>query len=91
MLAFAVGFNGLQTFNAVSALDYYFQDSSLGLSNIHLIAGAIIMVLTALTIFGGMKRFFGNCSIYGSIIYCTCAVNDFYKLRMHGRSICCNV
>lgn len=61
MLAFAVGFNGLQTFNAVSALDYYFEDSALGINNIHLIAGFIIMILTALTIFGGMKSI-GNVS-----------------------------
>lgn len=61
MLAFAVGFNGLQTFNAVSALDYYFQDAPIGINNIHIIAGLIIMVLTALTIFGGMKSI-GNVS-----------------------------
>ena len=61
IFAFALGFNALQTFNAVSALDYYFTDPAYDLNMIHLVAGIAIMILTALTIFGGMKSI-GNVS-----------------------------
>lgn len=61
MFAFALGFNALQTFNAVSALDYYFQGTDYNLTMIHVVAGIAILILTALTIFGGMKSI-GNVS-----------------------------
>ena len=61
MFAFALGFNALQTFNAVSALDYYFQETDYNLTMIHVVAGIAILILTALTIFGGMKSI-GNVS-----------------------------
>lgn len=55
MLAFAFGFNGLQSFNVASSLDYYFAGTNIDLNHVHIIIGLILAVLTAFTIFRGMK------------------------------------
>ena len=54
---FAYGFNALQSFNAGSALKYYIPnyDSSIW----PFVVGAILALLTALTIFGGVHRISG--------------------------------
>lgn len=55
ILAFAVGFNSLQSFNAASSLDYYFQNTNVDLNTVHIVTGVFLVILTAATIFGGMR------------------------------------
>ena len=54
ILCFAFGFNGLQTFNITSALDYYvIPEHQL---TVNALVGLLIVIATALVIFGGMHR-----------------------------------
>ncbi len=54
ILCFAFGFNGLQTFNVTSALDYYvIPEHQL---TVNALVGLLIVIATALVIFGGMHR-----------------------------------
>ncbi len=52
ILCFAYGFNGLQSYNVRSAMDYYFPNSAVA----PIVIGLILAVLTAVVIFGGVKR-----------------------------------
>ncbi len=54
ILCFAFGFNGLQTFNITSALDYYVIEEHQFAVNA--LVGLLIVIATALVIFGGMHR-----------------------------------
>ena len=51
---FAYGFNGLQSYNISSALPYYIPDYSQTIWPV--VVGAVLAVLTALVIFGGVHR-----------------------------------
>ncbi|WP_172135736.1 sodium:alanine symporter family protein [Adlercreutzia sp. ZJ473] len=62
ILCFAFGFNGLQSFNMASALEYYVPDYATNGTAIAL--GIVLAVITAFVIFGGAKRI----SIITSII-----------------------
>lgn len=62
ILCFAFGFNGLQTFNMVSSLEYYIPDYAV--NGVNLGVGIVICVFFAFVIFGGAKRI----SIITSII-----------------------
>ena len=62
ILCFAFGFNGLQAFNACSALEYYIPDYAT--NGVAVAAGLGLVVFTAGVIFGGSKRI----SIITSII-----------------------
>lgn len=61
IFTFAIGFNALQSFNCVSSLDTYFSDMDVSMNTVHLVAGIFMTVITAITIFGGMKLI-GNVS-----------------------------
>ena len=62
ILCFAFGFNGLQAYNACSALEYYMPDyQSNGGA---LVLGLILVLMTAGVIFGGSKRI----SIISSVV-----------------------
>ena len=54
ILCFAFGFNGLQAFNATSALEYYLPGESMPKAAIA--SGIVLAVMTAAVIFGGTKR-----------------------------------
>lgn len=54
ILCFAFGFNGLQSFNMASALEYYIPDYATNGAAIAL--GIVLAVMTAFVIFGGAKR-----------------------------------
>jgi len=54
ILCFAFGFNGLQAFNAVSALEYYIPDYASNGTAVGV--GLVLVVMTAFVIFGGAKR-----------------------------------
>ncbi len=54
ILCFAFGFNGLQTFNITSALDYYVMPEHQ--FTVNALVGLLIVIATALVIFGGMHR-----------------------------------
>ncbi|MBR5260458.1 MAG: alanine:cation symporter family protein [Eggerthellaceae bacterium] len=54
ILCFAFGFNGLQAFNAVSALEYYIPDYAT--NGVAMFAGLGLTVMAAVVIFGGAKR-----------------------------------
>ncbi len=54
ILCFAFGFNGLQAFNVTSALDYYVIEEYRKIVNA--LVGLLIVIATALVIFGGMHR-----------------------------------
>ncbi len=54
ILCFAFGFNGLQTFNITSALDYYVLPEHQ--FTVNALVGLLIVIATALVIFGGMHR-----------------------------------
>lgn len=54
ILCFALGFNGLQAFNVTSALDYYVLPEYQTIVNA--LVGLLIVIATALVIFGGMHR-----------------------------------
>ena len=54
ILCFAFGFNGLQAFNACSALEYYIPDYAT--NGVAVAAGLGLVVFTAGVIFGGSKR-----------------------------------
>lgn len=54
ILCFAFGFNGLQAFNACSALEYYIPDYQT--NGVAIVCGLALVVLTAGVIFGGAKR-----------------------------------
>ena len=54
ILCFAFGFNGLQAFNAASALEYYIPDYATNGSAVAV--GIVLCVMTAFVIFGGAKR-----------------------------------
>lgn len=54
ILCFAFGFNGLQAFNAASALEYYIPDYATNGSAVAV--GIVLAVMTAFVIFGGAKR-----------------------------------
>lgn len=54
IITFAFGFNGLQSFNAVSSLDFYCEQNGLDVNTVHIIAGGLLTILAGLTIFGGM-------------------------------------
>ncbi len=56
ILCFAYGFNGLQSYNVSSAIEYYCGDNAFLKQYIPLIVGAVLAVLTALVIFGGVHR-----------------------------------
>lgn len=62
ILCFALGFNGLQTFNMVSSLGYYIPDYAT--NGVNLGVGIAICAFFAFVIFGGAKRI----SIITSII-----------------------
>ena len=62
ILCFAFGFNGLQAFNATSALEYYVPDYAT--NGAAIACGIMLAVMTAFVIFGGAKRI----SIITSII-----------------------
>lgn len=54
ILCYAFGFNGLQAYNACSALEYYVPDYST--NGLAVIMGLILVLMTATVIFGGAKR-----------------------------------
>ncbi len=54
IMCFAYGFNGLQSYNITSALEYYIPNYSE--SSVPLIMGIILAVLTAAVIWGGAHR-----------------------------------
>ena len=54
ILCFAFGFNGLQSYNMASALEYYIPDYATNGAAIAL--GIVLAVMTAFVIFGGAKR-----------------------------------
>ena len=54
ILCFAFGFNGLQAFNATSALEYYLPGDAMPKAAIA--SGIVLAVMTAAVIFGGTKR-----------------------------------
>ena len=54
ILCFAFGFNGLQAFNATSALEYYLPGEAMPKAAIA--SGLVLAVMTAAVIFGGTKR-----------------------------------
>lgn len=54
ILCFAFGFNGLQVFNAVSAIDYYVSDSNKEALNA--LFGILFVLAAAVVIFGGTHR-----------------------------------
>ncbi len=54
ILCFAFGFNGLQAFNATSALEYYIPDYAT--NGAAVACGIVLAVMTAFVIFGGAKR-----------------------------------
>ncbi len=54
ILTFAFGFNGLQAYNIVSALDYYIPDISA--SNVPTIVGVILCVVSMALFFGGTDK-----------------------------------
>lgn len=54
ILCYAFGFNGLQAYNACSALEYYMPDYAT--NGGALIVGCILVLMTAVVIFGGAKR-----------------------------------
>ncbi|WP_282209666.1 alanine/glycine:cation symporter family protein [Parvibacter caecicola] len=62
ILCFAFGFNGLQTFNMTSSLEYYIPDYAA--NGVALGVGIVVCVFVAFVIFGGAKRI----SIITSII-----------------------
>ena len=62
ILCFAFGFNGLQAYNAASALEYYIPDYAT--NGAAIAVGIILAVFTAFVIFGGASRI----SIITSII-----------------------
>lgn len=62
ILCFAFGFNGLQAFNATSALEYYVPNYAT--NGAAIACGIVLAVMTAFVIFGGAKRI----SIITSII-----------------------
>lgn len=52
ILCFAYGFNGLQAYNVRSAMEFYFPGSKV----VPIVIGLVLAVLTAIVIFGGVKR-----------------------------------
>ncbi len=54
ILCFAFGFNGLQAFNVTSALDYYVTPGHE--TTVNALVGILLVIATALVIFGGMHR-----------------------------------
>ena len=54
ILCFAFGFNGLQAFNATSALEHYIPDYAT--NGAAIASGIVLTVMTAFVIFGGAKR-----------------------------------
>ena len=54
ILCFAFGFNGLQAFNATSALEYYLPGEAMPKAAVA--SGIVLAVMTAAVIFGGTKR-----------------------------------
>lgn len=53
---FAYGFNALQSFNVSSSIEYYVQGNQFLVKYMPMIVGAILAILTALVIFGGVHR-----------------------------------
>lgn len=53
---FAYGFNALQSFNVSSSVEYYSTGNAFLSKYIHIIVGAVLAILTALVIFGGVHR-----------------------------------
>ena len=54
ILCYAFGFNGLQAYNACSALEYYVPDYNE--NGLAMIMGLVLVLMTATVIFGGQKR-----------------------------------
>ncbi len=54
ILTFAYGFNGLQAFNVSSSLEYYVPNYSE--TSLPILIGTVLAILTAVSIFGGVKR-----------------------------------
>ena len=54
ILCFAFGFNGLQAFNATSALEYYLPAEAMPKAAVA--SGIVLAAMTAMVIFGGTKR-----------------------------------
>lgn len=54
IICYAYGFNGLQAYNMASALEYYIPDYAT--NGTAVVLGVVLIVLTALVIFGGSKR-----------------------------------
>lgn len=54
ILCFAFGFNGLQTFNMTNAIDYYVHPENTQIVNA--LIGLLVVIATALVIFGGAER-----------------------------------
>ncbi len=54
ILCFGLGFNGLQTFNMTSAIDYYVIEEHKQVVNA--LIGLLVIIATALVIFGGTQR-----------------------------------
>lgn len=54
ILCFGLGFNGLQTYNMASAIDYYVVPDHQGIVNA--LIGFLVVIAVALVIFGGVHR-----------------------------------
>jgi len=64
---FAYGFNGLQAYNISSSFEYYVKDYSNTM--LPAVVGAVLALLTAVVIFGGVHRISFITSVHGGNLY----------------------
>lgn len=92
IICFAYGFNGLQSFNMSSALEYYIPNYSD--SMYPMLVGAILAVATGLVIWGGVHRIGFISSvivpIMGNSLHSDWNRNNDYACRRDSARICCH-
>lgn len=81
IICFAYGFNGLQSFNMSSALEYYIADYSN--THIPMIVGLILAVLTGLVIWGGVHRIGFITSVIVPVMACIYILIGIVTMVLH--------
>lgn len=81
IICFAYGFNGLQSYNMSSALEYYIADYSESVAP--MILGLVLAVLTGLVIWGGVHRIGFITSVIVPIMACIYILIGIVTMALH--------
>lgn len=85
IICFAYGFNGLQSYNMSSSLEYYIQNYSQ--TKIPMVVGLILAVLTGFVIWGGVHRIGFITSVIVPVMACCYIFIGFITMIIHAADL----